>query len=804
MKKVLWLGLSLLILFSNNGWTKDLIFSAELPAEYHKYDFDKPSDVFIDADGYMYVANTGKKCVQRFNLSGELDKEFYGENEDMLSQPIGVVVDTKKNVFVIDAGLGCVFGFNKDGDIISVWGKGVIGRPCGITIGRINGNDNDLIYVTDSDKHCVWEFDGKRLGIRKIGEQGTGSEQFLSPSGITFNPDNSMLYVIDTGNHRIQKIYASTNPPGLFVYKDKLEKLGTITGITTGSRQFIYITAEREEMNERYETVYGFDIDGIKRSEWGGKTGFSEGHFGNAAGLFVNKDGLVFVVDKDNNCIQRFNSTGTFMGLLSKYSFEKGRFNSPVDMAFDSKGNMFVVDKDNHRIQKFDSNGRFIADWGGKSSMLELGRFDAPSGIAIDRNNDRVLVVDCYNNRIQRFDNNGNIIETWGRLGKADGSFSSPQDIAIDSAGNVFAVDTANKRVQMFTRDGKFVTKWTVDDSPLENVGDSPLDIEIIETAGVKEIFVVCHSAHVIRVYNEKGTLLRTIGQPGLDEDAGDFQYPCGIDKDSSGRLYVLDRGNNCLHIMDRFGKNLGVWKWQQGMDPGKMSFPEGIAIDNNDNIYIADTCNHRIQRFKPFDFVPCGGVSGTVTNNHGTPVHDARVEIRQQETGVTVNAVDTNSQGKYIIDEVPMGTYSVMVFKDGYGTGYVRHAVSIKPNDVTMVEEVVLVPMISSEINLHNYPNPFDPTDRDTVGSGTTLTDGTIIYYNLLSNVEQLYIDIYNLAGELIWEYAAKDAYLSSGDHRIPWNGTSKDGNIVADGVYFCVLTAGDRVETCKMAVVK
>ncbi|MEK7274931.1 MAG: NHL repeat-containing protein, partial [Candidatus Desantisbacteria bacterium] len=323
MKKILLSGLMLLILFLNKGWTqdtKDLVFSSELPAAYHKYDFDKPSDVFIDAAGDMYVANTGKKCVQRFNQKGELEQEFYGKDEDMLAQPIGVAVDSKRNVFVIDAALKCVLGFNKDGDVISVWGKGNIGKPCGMTVGMINGNDR--VYVTDTDNHCVWEFDGKTMGVRRIGAMGTGSGQFMSPTDIAFNPDDFMLYVVDTGNHRIQKIDTVATTPGISVYftKDNLESLGTLTGITTNRNQYIYIAAKKENINGKYQSIYGFDRNGIKKGEFGGKAGFGEGQFGDISGLFVNKDGLVYVVDRDNNCIQRFDSTGEFEALYSSCS----------------------------------------------------------------------------------------------------------------------------------------------------------------------------------------------------------------------------------------------------------------------------------------------------------------------------------------------------------------------------------------------------------------------------------------------------------------------------------------------------
>ncbi|MFH1897416.1 MAG: SMP-30/gluconolactonase/LRE family protein [Candidatus Desantisbacteria bacterium] len=797
MKKILWLGL-ILCLITGSVYAKDLVFSAEFPGEYHKYDFDKPSDVSVNTDGYMFVANTGKKCVQRFNPKGELEKEFYGNDLDMLSKPIGVAADNKGNIFVIDADLKCVLGLNKDGVVFGVWGKGDIGKPCGITIGR-----NGLVYVTDSDKGCIWEFDGKRLSIRKIGETGTGSGQFLAPLDIVYNPTDFMLYVVDTGNHRIQKIYIEGTFTMISVcLKD--ESLGTLTGIATNNNQSIYLTAKKEDMNGKYEYIYGFGLDFQKKCGWGGKTGFRAGQFGDIAGLFVNKEGTVYAVDRKNNCIQRFDNKGNFISLLSKNSFETGRFNSPVDMAFDSNGNMFVVDKDNHRIQKFTQDGKFITAWGSKSSMLEKGLFDTPTGIAIDRNNNnRVYITDSYNSRIQRFNNNGVFIDSWGELGSGEGKFKYPQDIAIDSIGNAYIVDTSNNRIQVLDRNGNMITKWAV--------LNMPLDIEVIETSATsREVFVVCHTEHLIRVFDEKGGQLRTIGKPGLDEDDGQFQYPCGIAKDSLNRLYILDRVNRCLHIMDRLGNQLGIYPWQEGMSQGQIFSPEGIAIDDKNNIYIADTGNHRIQRFMPFDFVPTGGVAGTVTNQ-GIPVYNAQVKINQQETGVVASTGYTDNTGRYSLNGIPMGTYSVMVFKDGYKTGYAMKAVSIKPNNVSTVEEVVLVPLapvISNEVDLHNYPNPFDPCDGDRVniGNTTATTDGTVIFYNLPNKVDSAFMEVYNLAGELIWEWEGKgdDLEPKLGGHHIPWQGRSKDGNIVADGVYFCVLTAGGKVETCKIAVKK
>jgi DNA-binding beta-propeller fold protein YncE len=60
---------------------------------------------------------------------------------------------------------------------------------------------------------------------------------------------------------------------------------------------------------------------------------------------------------------------------------------------------VYVVDTDNNRVEKFDSNGNFITKWG--SNGTADGQFDNPMGIAIDSPGN-VYVADD-NNRIQVF-----------------------------------------------------------------------------------------------------------------------------------------------------------------------------------------------------------------------------------------------------------------------------------------------------------------------------------------------------------------------------------------------------------------
>jgi DNA-binding beta-propeller fold protein YncE len=57
-----------------------------------------------------------------------------------------------------------------------------------------------------------------------------------------------------------------------------------------------------------------------------------------------------------------------------------GQFSIPYSIGIDSKDKIYVVDRENHRIQKFDENGTFIANWGNGKGGSD-NQFDRPEDI---------------------------------------------------------------------------------------------------------------------------------------------------------------------------------------------------------------------------------------------------------------------------------------------------------------------------------------------------------------------------------------------------------------------------------------
>jgi DNA-binding beta-propeller fold protein YncE len=111
-------------------------------------------------------------------------------------------------------------------------------------------------------------------------------------------------------------------------------------------------------------------------------------------------------------------------------------------------------------------------------------------------------------------------------------------------------------------------------------------------------IFVVDTSGSRIEKLSPAGRVLTTFGHVGTGADA--LRRPRGVALDGRGTLLVADTANHRVQRFDAAsGEPRGSWG-VIGSGSGEFILPTSLALDSAGNAYVADTGNHRIQKLGP------------------------------------------------------------------------------------------------------------------------------------------------------------------------------------------------------------
>lgn len=240
-------------------------------------------------------------------------------------------------------------------------------------------------------------------------------------------------------------------------------------------------------------------------------------------------------------------------------------FNQPLGVCLDHNGDIIVADTKNHRIRRIKKNGEVKTIAGDGSAgyvdgTIFLAKFNLPTTVCVDRNGD-IIVADAGNNMIRKINSDGcvELVAGDGTAGLKDGSiqesqFNYPRGVCIDGNGNIIIADSNNNRIR----------KINVQEGTVETIAGS---WKGFRDGGLKE---------------------------------SQFNYPTGICIDDKGNLIVADCNN---HRIRSIGKDVVVTIAGDG-NPGnfygpsftsKFRYPQGVCVDGNGDIIVADTKNKQI-----------------------------------------------------------------------------------------------------------------------------------------------------------------------------------------------------------------
>src|SRR5215217_288090 len=267
-----------------------------------------------------------------------------------------------------------------------------------------------------------------------------GAERFSKPYGLGIAPDGN-LWVANGGKDRFEIFapdgtYLETwgtpgSAEGEFEFYAPESGYGTAYGdVDFDADGNIYVL---DTGNHR---VQKFDPDRKFLLAWGSK-GDGEGQFLAPPSIAVSPDGRVYVSDEKRHDVQIFDSEGTYLGALGEEGSGDGQFGVTAGVAVDANGDVWVADYTSGRIQRFSADGEFRDAWGSPGSGD--GQISSPDGVAVDAMG-HVFVIEAGSLRVQVLTADGRFL---AKIGGPDDPvhFSGGNAIVVDDAGTIYASD---------------------------------------------------------------------------------------------------------------------------------------------------------------------------------------------------------------------------------------------------------------------------------------------------------------------------------------------------------------------------
>lgn len=566
-----------------------------------------PISVAADSAGDAFFVS--RDCLYKLDLNGVVKRiagtstsGFSGDGgpatSAQLNSPAGISVDSAGNIFIADSGNQRIRKVSAAGIITTVAGVGLAGGNPFPGMGGPNGN-GDGGPAVDAEVSFPQDVAVDSAGNLYIAEESTDRVRKVSPAGIITTVAGGALG-------------AAASPGGF----------GSPAGYSGDGGP-----ATAAQLN----TPFGVAVDGA---------------------------GNIFIADYNNERVRKVSPDGTITTVAGNGSTGFNGFSgaatslsldAPSAVATDSAGNLYIADFGNALVRKVTPDG-----------MMPTVAKDATSfgvsGVSVDGAGNLFI---AFHPQLDKVSPSG-IVTTAAGNGQccyagdggnaAAAQLSGSAGVAIDTKGNLYIADVDNGRIRAVSPSGMITTllaganESNVALDPGGNVYyNTPLQIWKVTPAGPIVI---------------AGTLEYGYGGDGGLATAAQFNTIGSLEFDHNGNLYVADSGNNRIRkisggiVTTVAGTGVAGYSGDGGpATSAQLSFPYGVAVDGNGDIYIADTLNHRIRKVSP---------DGTISTIAGT---DAPSGVESGGPATSAHVLP----GSIVVD-----TAGNLYFSDG-GTAQIR-----------------------------------------------------------------------------------------------------------------------------------
>ncbi len=556
-------------------------------------DIPGPTAVVEDPSGNIYVAppsaqyifqwkkNTGAVTV--FAGTGYITYHRITQQATLspLWSPSGLAADSQGNIYIADTGNNAIRKVDTSGNLSTVAGDS---KPCP---GGLCGDNGTAINA-----------------------------KLNAPQGVAVD-NKGNIFIADTGDNRIRCVIMATAGCD----SGSTGKIGTIVNYAGSASSFCSSSTNPcgDGGNARHALL------------------------NTPMGIALDKSGNLYIADTLDNRIREvtrvgykyiINSiagTGVLCGSSTSACGDGGAATSaelgaPRALSVDKSGNVYIADTRDHRIRvitgttinAFAGTGQYgFAGDGASALNAELS---APNGVYVDATGN-VFISDTGNQRIREV-SGGNINTIMGGGSGGDGqsavgtyaSLAYPYQVAVDSSNNIYIADTANNRIRVVNTQSSTITVagvqiqpgdiatvagtgnlgYTGDNGPaLSATMNTPFGL-VVDSSG--DIYIADSYNGVVRMVDTAGTITTVPASEAVT-------LPSSLAMDKAGNLFIADPAGQVIWELSGStitvvaGNGTAGYSGNDGpATSAQLDNPFGVAVDGNDDFYIADAGNNVVR----------------------------------------------------------------------------------------------------------------------------------------------------------------------------------------------------------------
>jgi len=633
-----------------------------------------PSGLAIDSKGNIYIVDPGNSRVRMVSPSGTITT-FAGSGvkcepntapcgdggpatQADFNLPMAIAFDAQGNAYIADSFDNRVRVVNTQSSSITVFGVTVAAGNIATVAGSVNVSSNQCTNPTSA-----------------CGDGGVATSALLYfPEGVGFDTAGN-LYIADTRDNRIRIVNPTTGVITAFAGSGAIcniptntcgdgaaalsAKMHFPTSVYLDSSNNIYV-ADSLDHKIRLVTASTSFISTVAGTGVGGFNGdgaATTAELNIPSSVFLDSAGNLVIGDTGNQRVRQLSSgnistvagggNGGDNGLPTAATLA-----NPYNVAEDSAGNLYIADTANNRIRKVLAGGGSIvtvagtgiAGYTGDSGPATSATLNGPTGVTVDAHGN-FWIADAGNLVIRRVDGTTGNISTYAGNGLSckpnqscgDGgpavnaTFSTPQAVALDSAGNLYIVDYTENRVRIVNAVSGNISNFAGSgNTGLACVPNNlkPPNSVLATKANLNHPSGIAidsnNNVYIDDSYANEVCMVNTAGQLSLYTFSGAGKFggdggqalnasqwnPLELAMDPGNNLFIAGGNNSCVRRVDSLTYTIGTVAGDApqtciggfGGDGGlavstatKIS-PQGLVVDGQSNMYIADNANNRIR----------------------------------------------------------------------------------------------------------------------------------------------------------------------------------------------------------------